>query len=531
MNKCRCISLFLVCFIIFPLSSCSVCKNYFDKSIFLFPSDLKKTILNDKDKSSTFLTVQLDSEINQNVKFCIAGKLRKFFFYTDVDVHKGINYVSLNTRLWFSGLNDKQNPSGFKIESLNKINVLSAEVTANNISNFYVASDSIKEPYLTIYYADDYYSQGQNGNQNRVDFSVAHYDLNNIQTRTAEKFSLRNSPRQTQVDFAYGSFNNLQNFKTGKTSLDFFCNADKVKYLVLHENHIKHSKKESIEKLLPVTADPGLIVQWNINSWRTHDFELFSWQQIPDVLIFDFKDYDTQDKYLKRLAFFVEKTDFAGRVVSFEEVKDIHGFNAHDYRAESLADFFNAVKKQDNNPGKEESLLLKILLENQIITENASHDFLPGKGAIISISQESPEYLRNSLLSHEGFHGIYFTDESFRNCVSKCFDETDAGEKEFILKYFDVTPSLRYNMNDSYLIQNEFMGYTMQQSVKNTRRYFAENLTSRYYINQYAPDLVEYMKKRQAASLVEKAKVMDDFVFTGYGLNAGRIFLVLRLQD
>ena len=62
------------------------------------------------------------------------------------------------------------------------------------------------------------------------------------------------------------------------------------------------------------------------------DFDLYRWDLLPTTLIFDFKDYAIQDKYLKRLAFFVEKLGFKGRLASDEEIAGLHGWNAHDYR-------------------------------------------------------------------------------------------------------------------------------------------------------------------------------------------------------
>ena len=530
MNKNKFCKFILLLFFTILFSSCSFVRYYFDKSLYLFPSDKKNLFKNKLQDECLFLTVELDSSEKQNVRFSITGKMRKPFYYTDVEVHEGKNYLSLNTYKWRAGINSNQNPGGFKIESLHKVNVLSADITNGNRSDFYLTDNSFSKPYLTIFYDDEYYSQGENGNQNKVEMSVIHTDDNKV-TLSKEVFTLRNSPRQTQVDFAYGAFSDDTALKNGKTSVEFSYNADKIKYISLHESHVKKENASSIEKFIPVTADPGLIPRWKKNAWRNYDYEIFSWQQIPQVYIFDFRNYAIQDKYLKRLAFFVEKSDYAGRIVTFEEVKDIHGFNAHDYRAESLASFFNQAAREKVRLAKEEEHLLNLLLELKVLVRSEDGVLIAGQGAIISISQESPDYLRNSLLSHEGFHGIYFTDPAFRRCVSDCFEKVDSGEKLFLLRYFDVTPSLKYNMNDSYLIQNEFMGYIMQQSVKNCRNYFAENLTSRYYINQYESQLVSYMKERQAQSILEQAKIMDDFVFTGYGLNAGRIFLVLRHQD
>ena len=55
-----------------------------------------------------------------------------------------------------------------------------------------------------------------------------------------------------------------------------------------------------------------------------------------------------QDDLLKRMAFFTEKEGFRGRLAADEEIKDLHGFNAHDYRAETLAAFFDLAEKAVN---------------------------------------------------------------------------------------------------------------------------------------------------------------------------------------
>ena len=71
------------------------------------------------------------------------------------------------------------------------------------------------------------------------------------------------------------------------------------------------------------------------------------WKQFTEILIDDYKDYKVQDDMLKRLAFFVEKEGYRGRLAKDSEIKNLHGFNAHDYRGESLAAFFTLAAKEN----------------------------------------------------------------------------------------------------------------------------------------------------------------------------------------
>ena len=50
-----------------------------------------------------------------------------------------------------------------------------------------------------------------------------------------------------------------------------------------------------------------------------------------------------------------------------EEIASLHGYNAHDYKAESLAAFFETAQSQNFQLNQSELLLRHILLENGII--------------------------------------------------------------------------------------------------------------------------------------------------------------------
>lgn len=278
--------------------------------------------------------------------------------------------------------------------------------------------------------------------------------------------------------------------------------------------------------LAPIVTEPGLIANWPASAWRRDDFEVFSWEQFPSILFFDTKNYYIQDLMFKRLAFFVEKAGYAGKLVSDSVMKNQHGFNAHDYRAESLANFFE-LARVNNFPLNEYELLLRdILIGHGIITVRNDGSYSAGLGALVSISQESSNYLRWKFIAHEGLHCIYFTNSDFRAVVADVFSQCDRTSLEFLLKYFSVTPSLNYDINDTYLIQNEFMAYLLQQQLSEVADYFTKILATKRTINEKCPDLVNYVLETDGRAFYEAAVKLDSYLAEKWGFASGRIWLV-----
>ncbi|MDR1748754.1 MAG: hypothetical protein LBR47_06825, partial [Spirochaetaceae bacterium] len=257
--------------------------------------------------------------------------------------------------------------------------------------------------------------------------------------------------------------------------------------------------------LSPLRADPGLVLSWPQERWRQREFEVFAWEQFPQVLIFDLLDYRTQDLFFKRLAFFTEKKGFTGRLAGDTEIASLHGFNAHDYRAESLAAFF-ALAEQEKFPLNRYELLLKDILLEAGIIRTTGGGIVPGEGAVISISRESPEYLRSMLLTHEAFHGIYFVDSGFRRRVTEVYDELPEPARQFISAYFSDTPSLNYDTGDTYLMENEFMAYIMQQQISRIPGYFSVTIADRVARYRGREHLAEYVKNNYGADFTEAAR-------------------------
>ena len=209
----------------------------------------------------------------------------------------------------------------------------------------------------------------------------------------------------------------------------------------------------------PIPADPGLILAWDRASWRRPDFELFSWASFPRVLIFDTSDYRVQDRLFKRLAFFVEKAGFAGSIPVWEALAGRHGYNAHDYRAADLARFFTAARAEGVELLTEEQTLQRILLDEGIIAQRGAV-FEAGSGAVLSISRSSSAALRELLITHECFHGVYFSLPSFQAACERAWRSLSEVEKRV---WRESLTMKGYNTDDPGLLVNEFQSYLFQQ--------------------------------------------------------------------
>lgn len=274
----------------------------------------------------------------------------------------------------------------------------------------------------------------------------------------------------------------------------------------------------------PYKTDPGFIISWPQSTWRTRDYELFEWDRFPKVLFMDFRNYEVQSAFLRRLAFFTEKKGYRGRLASDEELRDKHDYNAHDYRAESMASFFSLAQKEDFPLNDSELSLRSILLHNEVIKETDS-GYEPCGGALITISKQSEPWLRDRLLAHEGWHGIYFTNERFRNAVAAVYGTMDGESRGFMEGFWGTQGELGYDTTDPYLTQNEFMAYLMQQRLSDVSSYFV-HLASRGSVMRGIPELCEYVRGTGGHTFEDAASVLDTYAQDNFGLACGRISLV-----
>ncbi|HCO49122.1 MAG TPA: hypothetical protein DIT55_06755 [Spirochaetaceae bacterium] len=269
-------------------------------------------------------------------------------------------------------------------------------------------------------------------------------------------------------------------------------------------------------------VDPGIVLLQEALA-PGEDFSWYRWDLLPDVLIFDFRDYAVQDDYLKRLAFFVEKKGFAGRLAKDEEIASLHGWNAHDYKAEDLARFFSTAAKTEF-PLNERELRLRDFLVDQGLLLRKGKEYGSREGAIISLSQESPGYLRHTFLAHESSHAIFFIDSKYRDFCIALWNGMSREEKWFWILYFGW---MNYDTKSAYLMAAELQAYLIQQPPKKAEEYFTKTLPER--LLEKHPELEEpiaaYMEEF-GAEFEKKAILLDSWLKTAYGFSAGTTFFL-----
>ena len=229
----------------------------------------------------------------------------------------------------------------------------------------------------------------------------------------------------------------------------------------------------------PVLSNPREILYFPIERWRDNRYEVFRWDDFPEILIFDTSSFAVQDRLFKRLAFFVEKAGFRGRLMTDAEMTGLHGWNAHDYRAESLAEFFETARRVNFPLTREERELQNLLFNAGIIRRNSFSEIVPGRGAVLSLSRESDRVntsLRPRFMAHEAYHGLFFVDEDFRLFSRRRWDIFPEFAKDVLLAYFFIQ---EYDLNDEFLMVKEFKGHILQQSVTGASWFFGEFLPNR----------------------------------------------------
>ncbi len=275
-----------------------------------------------------------------------------------------------------------------------------------------------------------------------------------------------------------------------------------------------------------IRTDPGLILNYNTKNWRQEDYEVFEWDRYDRILFFDIKDYDIQDNFFRRLAYYVEKRGYKGKIWSNEVLEGKHGYNAHDYSAESLASFFNKADEENFKLNAEEEILRRILIENGLLVQEGPKLKAQG-GGLVSISRESDTFTRAKLLAHEAWHTLFFRDEDFRNFVAAVYYTFDPDSRQFLLDFFESQTGLGYDINDEYLMHNEFMAYIMQQPVKDVSEYFVGR-TNLYSVRAFTPELSEYIRASNAKGFEDAAVILNDYVYDVYGILGGNVALVSR---
>lgn len=206
------------------------------------------------------------------------------------------------------------------------------------------------------------------------------------------------------------------------------------------------------------------------------DYALYRWDVLPRTLVFDFKDYAVQERYVKRLAFFAEKPNFRGRLPKNQEIAALHGWNAHNYSAKTLAEFYELARTSGFRLNSEELKLLDLVLDAGIVVRAADGRLSEGLGAIISITREAPSWLRRTFMDHEAAHAIFFQDPDYHALAERLWDTQSREARQFWLEHLAWRS---YDISYKYLCVNEMQAYITQQAPNRVRAYLSENVLVR----------------------------------------------------
>lgn len=219
----------------------------------------------------------------------------------------------------------------------------------------------------------------------------------------------------------------------------------------------------------------------------------------------------------------MEKKGFRGRLVSPAEVRHLHGYNAHDYRAEDLARFFTAAAREKAPLSDEESRLLGILLADGIVRAAAEREtsYLPGKGAVLSVSRSSAPALRRHLLVHECLHGVFFSSPAYRAACEQVWERLSGEEREFWELFLNWQG---YDIGDRLLVINELQAYVLQQSRPGLSYYF-QVLTRDRLLNRYLEREAEIrsLVSRTGAGLEGVFERLEQALWQAAALTGGRV--------
>jgi hypothetical protein len=249
------------------------------------------------------------------------------------------------------------------------------------------------------------------------------------------------------------------------------------------------------------------------------NYALFRWDLLPHTLVFDFKDYDVQDRYFKRLAFFAEKPGFRGRLAPDREIAALHAWNAHDYPTATLAAFYELARTTAFPLNAEETELLELLLRHGVLERQGDAALREGKGAIISVARESPDWQRRTFMDHEASHALFFQDEEYRTLAEGLWDALGQESRQFWLEHLAWR---NYDVSHKYLNYNELQAYLVQQSVSRVEAYLGDNVLVRLaaaypqQAQRYAAD-----KARILRDALADAGSLDRYLRERWGLRAG----------
>ena len=274
--------------------------------------------------------------------------------------------------------------------------------------------------------------------------------------------------------------------------------------------------------MTPLPADFKQILENDPAQWRYSDWEVYRWESFPGILIIDFQNFNIQSHMLKRLSFFVEKRGFTGKIHTFLRLSGKPDWNAHNYKAKDLAAFFTEAKQSGALLTSSETYLRELLLANGLIEKSGSGYAGGEEKGIVSVTQESLPHVRSMLLTHEGYHGLFYAAPGLKELVYDLWDKLAPEAQEMWVEYLRTADAWNYDYKNGYLLRNEMLGYMMQQ--KDFGEYFDNMMFPR--LLKRIPDKEDHFSQNHDAArqaFLDMALKITIFLQNNYNLSPGNL--------
>ena len=291
------------------------------------------------------------------------------------------------------------------------------------------------------------------------------------------------------------------------------------------------------------------MMNWRTMATQDNDYTVFRWQQHPQVLIFFFKNKQVQAKYLKRLAFFVEKRLTRGSIMYDEQIAHRKGWGAHNYTMQDIQAFFEKGRTETFSrldthtnifPFHTEELDLKYILIEQDFLEVSKQDkvlleeakskgksdysvianmpILSAKNYMVSIALTYSSELIRVVLCHELLHTFYFHDELLQTYVTKMWNTLSRQEQTIWRSFFAYNG---YDETYNYLVQNEFFAYLLQRPIYSLAWYLSSRIIPESKIPLKKDEIEQF-----AIVMEEIAQNLEYYMYENYGVTAGNVLYV-----
>ncbi|WP_041176937.1 hypothetical protein [Borrelia crocidurae] len=347
-----------------------------------------------------------------------------------------------------------------KINNIKSINFNNIEIQKSSIQTTKTDLQKFK-----IFIDKDGYSIDFNLNKNMfpiIGFKSKETILNPIITnlyskKESQKIVLSNLIKYTSLENYNDEIKSIKN--------DNMIQINEIGYINMNDYY-------EINK--PINADLKLIFNYTKKNYRRDSFEFFNFIANPNVYIIKFKTLHDQALMLKRMAFFLEKKEFRGRLLSNTELENKVGWGGHDYRLQDIITFFNKAQKLNIKLNKEEITLKNLIIANKLAYIVNNIIKIKNKSKNIAFATYSEDEIMSKtdqmrIFMHEMLHMYFFTDNNFNKEIVNFWNKNiSPNNKKSWINFLD---NIGYDVTFNYLVMNEFYAYTTALPKENIANY------------------------------------------------------------